>query len=99
MPSPSQPQVVDEVWDDRRIQSFLERQPFGDQSADFYVLLKAYQGMRVNDFQRFIDFFVEAGRDVNARDGKGRTLLEIISKHRNAGGFVEVLENCTAARR
>ena len=99
MPSPSQPQVVDEVWDDQRIRSFLERQPFDDQSADFYVLLKAYQGMRVEDFQRFIVFFIEAGRDVHARDGKGRTIIEIISKHRHACGFVKALEDSAEQRR
>lgn len=99
MPSPSQPQVVDEIWDDQRIRSFLQRQPFDHQSADFYVLLQAYQGMRVKDFQRFIGFFIEAGRDVQARDGKGRTILEIISKHRHAAGFVTVLEESAAQHR
>lgn len=99
MPSPGKPQVVDETWDDQRIRSFLQRQPFDHQSADFYVLLNAYQGMRVKDFQRFIDFFIEAGRNVNARDGKGRTILEIISKHRHAAGFVTVLEQTTSQHR
>ena len=92
MASPSQPQVVDEVWDDQRIRGFLERQPFDEQSADFHVLLKAYQGMRVADFRRFMGFFIDAGRDVNARDDHGHTMLETISKHRHAAGFVKILE-------
>ncbi len=91
MASPRQPQV-DESWDDQRILSFLELQPFDDQSADFYVLLKAYQGMRVADFERFMGFFIDAGRDVSARDDRGRTILEIISSHRHAAGFIKVLE-------
>ena len=98
MASPSQPQVVDEIWDDQRILGFLELQPYDDQSADFYVLLRAYQGMRVADFQRFIGFFIEAGRDVQARDDRGRTILEIISKHRHAAEFVRVLEEITTQR-
>jgi hypothetical protein len=92
MASPSQPQVVDEVWDDQRIRGFLDLQPFDDQSADFYVLLKAYQGMRVEDFQRFMEFFIDAGRNVNAPDDHGRTLLETISNHRHGAGFVKILE-------
>lgn len=110
MASPRQPQVVDEIWDDHRIRGFLKPQPFDNQSdkqsdqqsdqrsADFHVLLKAYQGMRVADFQRFIRFFIEAGGDVNARDDKGRTILDIISKHRQAGEFVKVLEASTVER-
>jgi len=92
MASPSQPQVLDEIWDDQRIQSFLKLQPFNEQAADFCVLIKAYQGMRAEDFHRFITFFIDAGRDINALDDGGRTVLDIISKHRHATEFVKVLE-------
>ena len=94
MASPNQPQV-NEGWVDQRIRGFLELRPFGDQSADFHVLLKAYQGMRAADFERFIGFFIDAGRDVNARDDKGRTILEIISNHKHAAGYIKVLEERT----
>lgn len=89
MAGPSQPQVTDEVWDDDRVRSFLNIQPYGD-DADFHVLLKAYRGMRVDDFERFLKFFVEAGRNLDAQDNQGRTLWEIIGSHRQGQDFVEL---------
>ena len=89
--------VIDEVWDDARVRSFLDKDvprqataPFpGD--PDFYVLRNAYQSMRAEDFCRFLDFYTADGRDVRARDNKGRTLAEIIAGHANSGRFVELL--------
>ena len=87
MAGPSQPQVTDEVWDDDRVKSFLDLQPAGD-DADFHVLLKAYRGMRVDDFERFLRFFSEAGRNLDATDRQGRTIWTIMDKHRQGADFV-----------
>lgn len=89
MAGPSQPSVTDEVWDDERIKSFLNLEPYGDESADFHVLLKAYRGMRPGDFERFLAFFVEAGRNLDATDTSGRTLWDIIANHRHGAPFLE----------
>lgn len=90
--------VIDEVWDEDRVRSFLDKNvptqsgvPFpGD--PDFYVLRHAYQSMRTEDFGRFLDIYTAAGRDVGARDDKGRTLAEIIAGHANSRRFVELLD-------
>ncbi|MEX0941621.1 MAG: PA4642 family protein [Pseudomonadales bacterium] len=95
MAGPSQPSVTDEVWDDDRVKSFLAIEPYGDESADFHVLLKAYRGMRPNDFERFLKFFIAAGRDVNARDKQGRTLWNIIVDHRQGADFVAIMKKLT----
>lgn len=89
MAGPSQPSVTDEVWDDERIRSFLDIEPGDSESADHHVLLKAYRGMRPEDFERFLKFFVEAGRDLDATDKSGRTLWEIIATHRHGAPFIE----------
>lgn len=94
MAGPSQPQVTDEVWDDERVKSFLELEPSnnpkGKENADFHVLLKAYRGMRPDDFERFLKFFVDAGRNLDAEDHKGRTLWAIIEKHRQGADFINL---------
>jgi hypothetical protein len=90
MAGPSQPQVTDEVWNDDRVKSFLALEPTGNDSADYHILLKAYRGMRPEDFERFLKFFVESGRDLDARDPQGRTLWQIISKHRHGSEFLAV---------
>ncbi len=89
--------VLDEVWDDARVRSFLDKtvpaqsgQAFpGD--PDFHVLRHAYQSMRAEDFNRFLAYYAAGGRDVRARDGKGRTLADVISNHANSERFVELL--------
>ena len=91
MAGPSQPQVTDEVWDDDRVRSFLELEPVGE-NADFHVLLKAYRGMREDDFDRFLGFFVDAGRNLDAKDHRGRTLWEIIKDHRQGQAFIALRE-------
>lgn len=89
--------VLDEVWDDDRVKSFLAK-TVPSQSGralpgdpDFYVLRHAYQSMRPSDFARFLSYFAAAGRDVLARDGQGRTLAEAIARHANAKPFIELL--------
>lgn len=89
--------VLDEVWDDDRVRSFLGKTvpsqsgtPFpGD--PDFYVLRHAYQSMRAEDFDRFLAFFTAEGGDVRALDGRGRTLADVIARHANSRRFVELL--------
>ena len=85
---PTQPKVTDEIWDDDRVKGFLALQPAGE-DADFHVLTKAYRGMRVEDFARFLAFFVEAGRNLDARDGQGRTIWQIMARHRQGLAFIE----------
>ena len=92
MAGPSQPKVTNEIWTDDRVKSFLLMKPYGEQNADFHVLLKAYRGMRSSDFIRFLSFFVDSGRDLDAKDSSGRTLWEIITNHRHAVPFLEARE-------
>ena len=108
-------QVTDEVWDDDRVKSFLNLQPYlistsvnapvnhltspdenpdanqnvaRREAADFHVLLKAYRSMRPEDFARFLVFFSQAERNLDAQDKQGRTLWQIIAGHRHAEAFL-----------
>ena len=85
--------VVDEVWDDARVRGFLRKiAPNLPGEADFHVLLFAYQSMRAEDFGRFLGFFADEGRDVRARNGDGLNLAQYISRHAQAGPYIELLE-------
>jgi len=95
---PDKEKVVDEVWDDERIESFLNKPLMGDeQSRDYSALLHAYRSMRPDDFERFVEKFVALNRDINATSNEAHTLLTLISDHRHAGPFREVLERHGAA--
>lgn len=90
---PDKAKVVDEIWDDARIASFLDKTPMGaEQSQDYSALLYAYRSMRAEDFGRFIDKFVALNRNVNALSNDGKNLYDTISGHRHAGPFCEILK-------
>ncbi len=86
------PKVVDEVFDDQRIRSFLFRDGAGPEDAGaFMILQRAYQGMRPGDFARFVGEFVREGGDLNARDSHGQSLADHLSTHRHGKEFLESL--------
>lgn len=90
---PDKAKVVDEIWDDARIDSFLDKAPMGDENSEFSVMLNAYRSMRAEDFQRFIKAFKARGGDVDAQDIQGRTLFELIASHDKAQPFREALQS------
>jgi hypothetical protein len=89
---PDKQKVVDEVWDDERIESFLDKTPMGDeQSRDFSALLNAYRSMRPGDFERFVTRFKALNRDLDAQSNEGQTLVSLIADHRHGADFREIL--------
>ena len=85
---PDKQKVVDEVWDEERIQSFLHKSVMGsERSVDYSALLNAYRSMRAEDFDRFLGLFVAAGRDLNDAGNDGKSLLALSDTHRHAEPF------------
>jgi ankyrin repeat protein len=89
----TQPAKFGEEWNDDRVKSYLNRLPPVGESADFHVLYNAYKHMRANDFERFLVFFLADGRDVNATNPEGKTLLDLAKEHPTSSEFVTVLTN------
>lgn len=85
-------QVIGEVFDDERIRTFLNFRPPEGVDADFHVLEKAYRGMKAENFATFLDFFLAENRNINATDGAGNTLLDIISAHPRAAAYAAALK-------
>ncbi len=85
-------QIIDEVWDEARIRSFLDKAPLGaGENPDFSALLYAYRSMRPEDFALFVNYFTAAGRQLDARSSRGVTLAETIAPHRHSGPFLDIL--------
>ncbi len=92
MSGPEKPKVIGEEWSDERVKGFLFLSPHDARiNPDYHVLIKAYQAMRAEDFARFVAFFVEAGRDLNARNEDGETILDHVSRHRRMTEYADVL--------
>ena len=86
-------QVIGDEISDEYIKSFLQYEPADATSPSQHKLIKAYRGLRIDDFERFVGFFVEAGYDVDGKDEHGKTFAEVISDQRNAPEYVEIIEN------
>ena len=83
--------IIDEVWDDTRIDSFLDKEPMGDEPAAFSQLLNAYRSMRLADFEIFLQPFKAQGGDVSSTNNAGQTLCDIIQTHRKSASFIALL--------
>jgi hypothetical protein len=88
--------VTDEWWSDERVRSFLDMQPQDGESGDYHSLLKAYRGMVPEAFARFIEFFIEAGRNLDDLGPDGCSLLKHVGEHRNSGEYARILKEAGA---
>ncbi len=92
MSGPDKPKVIGEEWSDERVKNFLAIEPYDKAiNADFNALLKAYQAMRAEDFERFVGFFADADRDLNAVNDQGETILDLISRHGRSTAYADTL--------
>lgn len=84
--------VIGEEVSDESIKLFLEPEPADDTPPSLHKLIKAYRGLRVDDFERFLGFFVEAGLDLNAKDAKGQDIVALIADQRQAEPYIELIK-------
>ncbi|MDX2463573.1 MAG: PA4642 family protein [Porticoccus sp.] len=89
--------VLGEVFDDERIKTFLQFEAPEGINADFHLLEKAYRGMNIENFETFLTFFLEEGRDINAQNPNGETVLAIVNQHRHGDEYVDALKKHGAA--
>jgi hypothetical protein len=88
--------VLDEVWTEDHIRSFLSARSHDGTDEDFHMLLKAYQSMRASDFELFVQFFRDENRNLNATGRDGRTVLDIVSTHRHGTEYADILKAAVA---
>ncbi|MNF73226.1 hypothetical protein D3C76_921480 [compost metagenome] len=85
-------QVIGEEITDDSIKLFLAVEPADSTPPSLHKLIKAYRGLRVDDFERFVGFFVEAGFDLNAKDEQGNDFIALIQDQRQAEPYIEVIK-------
>lgn len=89
-------QVIGEEITDEPIKLFLAVEPADGSSPSLHKLIKAYRGLRVDDFARFVEFFLAAGFDLNATDAEGRDFAALIADQRQAEPYLEVIKAARA---
>ncbi len=83
--------IGDEIGDDT-IKLFLDVEPADSTPAGLHKLIKAYRGLRVDDFERFVGFFVAAGYSLTECDAQGNDFVALIQDQRQAEPYVEVIK-------
>ncbi|MBC3778020.1 PA4642 family protein [Pseudomonas sp. SWRI99] len=89
-------QVIGDEIGDEQIKLFLDFEPVDATSPSLHKLIKAYRGLRIDDFERFLGFFVAAGYDLDGKDAQGKTFVDHIKDQRNAPDYIELVEKYRA---
>ncbi|MFP5382851.1 MAG: PA4642 family protein [Gammaproteobacteria bacterium] len=84
-------QVIGEDMTDDQIRRLLIAEPPARTDRDFHCLERAYRGLRAQDFERFLAFFIAEGRNPRATDARGRTMAEIMAGHANSADYLSAL--------
>jgi hypothetical protein len=80
-------QVIGEEIGDEAIKAYLAMEPADDTPPALHKLLKAYRGLRIGDFERFLAFFRAAGYDLAAADD----FIALIQDQRQAEPYIEAI--------
>ena len=83
--------VLGEVFDDERVKSFLNFQAPAGVSTDYHLLEKAYRGMNIDNFVTFLEFFKQAGYDLDATNPDGLTLKQLVGAHGHGADYAQAL--------
>ncbi|WP_296257876.1 MULTISPECIES: PA4642 family protein [unclassified Pseudomonas] len=84
-------QVIGDEIGDAQIKLFLDFEPVDATSPSLHKLIKAYRGLRVDDFERFLGFFKQAGYDLDGKDEHGNSFVELIKDQRNSQEYIELV--------
>lgn len=84
-------QVIGEEIGDDAIKLFLSVEPADATPPSLHKLIKAYRGLRIDDFERFLGFFKAAGYDLGAKDAQGNDFIALIQDQRQAEPYIEAV--------
>lgn len=84
--------VLDEVWTEDRVRSFLDLSAPEGVNTDFHTLYTAYKSMRLENFSDFLGFFKDANRNFSAENEEGETLINLITQHKKSATYASELK-------
>lgn len=85
-------QVIGEEMSDAAIAVYLNLEPADATPGALHKLMKAYRGLRIDDFARFLEMFKAAGYCLEARDQAGQDFSALVSSHRHAAPYIELVQ-------
>lgn len=81
------PEISDNI-----LQLFFQATSYDETALDYVILERAYRGLPIEAWPRFLQLAKERGLDLQARNPQGRTLAEEIASHANNLDFAEAIE-------
>lgn len=81
------PEVADAI-----LELFFQATSYDQTPVDYVILERAYRGLTIEAWPRFLQLAKARGLDLNARGPEGLTLLEVIRQHDSNLDFAEILE-------
>lgn len=89
--------VIGVALDEDKVKAFLDYKPYGEEeNADFHILTKAYRGLPVNEFERFVSIYKEAGHAINPVNAEGKTFIDTITVNTQQQEYVDILKQAGA---
>ena len=85
-------QIIGEPMTDEQVKAFLSAEPADNTPAPLHKLLRAYQSLRIEDFERFLSFFKEQGFAFDCCNEKGENFSQIIVDQRLAEPYLEAFK-------
>lgn len=85
-------------WTDDMFQRFLiNSQRDGDHNdPDFDTAIYAFRFVPAWEFARYAQLFVQAGKNPNAKNAQGKSILQYFKQFPRAGAYVEAWQAITA---
>ena len=87
--------IIGEVFTEERILSFFDQQPPAGENRDYNLLLRAYRGMTIDSFTKFIEFYVKAGHKLDCQNSAGESFVDCIAKHRHGKPYLNIIKQYT----
>jgi len=88
--------VLGEVFDEARVRGFLTIDEQEGVSTDYRLLERAYRGMKAENFNSFVTYFCESGKDINARNPEGLNILQVVAEHNQSSDYCDTLKKAGA---
>lgn len=81
-------QVIGEPMTDEQIKVFLNAEPADNTPAPLHKLIRAYRSLRIEDFERFLNFFKAQDLPLDCRNEQGQDFAQLIADQRLAEPYL-----------
>lgn len=80
---------------DEQLSVFFDVANLTDDDADYVVLERAYRGLNMNFFPRFLKLAADRGLNFSAKNAAGETMLDVVKQHKAGEDYaVELAKYC-----